>query len=97
MDPTICSAIESRSVISFYYNGGMRTVEPFCHGGGRRGQDLLRGYQIEGYSESGNAVGWKLFRTDQMADVSETGHRFNGNRPEYEPYDSAMSVIHCNI
>ena len=97
MDSTICSAIDSRSVISFYYNGGIRVAEPFCHGSGKQGQDLLRAYQIDGYSESGNSVGWKLFRVDQMADVEKIDKQFSGSRPLYDPSDSAMRVIHCAV
>jgi len=97
MDSTICSAIDSRSVISFYYNGGQRIAEPFCHGSGKRGQELLRAFQIGGYSESGNPVQWKLFRVGQMTDIIETGQRFDGYRPEYTPYDSAMRTIHCAV
>jgi predicted DNA-binding transcriptional regulator YafY len=97
MNTIICSAIDSRSVLSFYYNGGERIVEPFCHGSGKQGQDLLRGYQIAGYSESGNPVGWKLFRVDQMSDIDTTGEQFTGARPLYNPEDSAMRVIHCAV
>lgn len=97
MDANICSAIGSKSVISFYYNGGTRVVEPFCHGSGKQGQELLRAYQVGGYSESGNPVGWKLFRADQISNVIQTGEHFNGSRPLYNPLDSAMRIIHCGV
>jgi len=32
MRTDICSAINAKKVIQFYYNGGTRLVEPFCYG-----------------------------------------------------------------
>jgi len=50
MNLEICAAIRTRSVIQFYYDGGLRTVEPHCHGVSKDGNELLRGYQTGGYS-----------------------------------------------
>ena len=54
MNSISCSAIRSRNVIRFFYDGGSRTAEPFCHGASRAGNDFLRVYQIGGHCESGN-------------------------------------------
>ena len=32
MNSIICTAIRSHNVIRFYYDGGCRPAEPFCHG-----------------------------------------------------------------
>ena len=97
MNEQICDAIRSKSVIKFYYNGGNRTAEPFCYGISRKGNDLLRAFQTGGYSESGEQVKWKLFTVDKMTNITITDEEFSGNRPDYNPDDSVMEEIYCNI
>jgi len=97
MNQMICSAIQSRQVIRFYYNGGFRTVEPFCYGVSTAGNEVLRAYQTGGYSESGNPVGWKLFRVSEISSLTTTGEKFFGIRPDYNPQDSAMTTIYCHV
>lgn len=97
MNSTICSAIRSKRVIRFFYDGGFRTVEPFCHGESKDGNALLRAYQRAGYSQSGQAVGWKLFRLDNISNLAVTDETFSGSRLEYNPEDPAMTMIHCRI
>ncbi|VVB91529.1 Uncharacterised protein [uncultured archaeon] len=46
MKPLICTAISSKKIISFYYNGGFRTLEPFCYGVSPAGIEVLRAYPI---------------------------------------------------
>jgi len=97
MNQMICSAIQSRQVIRFYYNGGFRTAEPFCYGVSTAGNEVLRAYQTGGYSESGNPVGWKLFRVSEISSLTTTGEKFFGIRPDYNPQDSAMTTIYCHV
>lgn len=97
MNSTICSAIRSRHVIRFFYDGGSRTAEPFCHGESRDGNALLRAYQTAGYSQSGQPVGWKLFRLDGVSSLAVTDETFSGARPDYNPEDPAMVTIYCRI
>jgi hypothetical protein len=97
MNSTLCSAIRSRRVIRFYYDGGFRTAEPFCHGADTEGHDLLRAYQTGGYSESASAAGWRLFRVDRMNSISITDAGFTGNRPDYNPDDPAMIIMYCHL
>lgn len=93
----ICEAITQRSVIRFDYSGGSRDVEPFCHGTSRTGNELLRGYQVGGYSESGNPIGWKIFSVEQMGQIKILEKTFSGSRPQYNPNDSVMAMIHCRV
>ena len=97
MNEQLCSAINSRKIIRFYYNGGYRNVEPFCYGMGTSGNELLRGYQISGYSESGQPTDWKLFIVPDIKDLSITSESFSGTRPFYNPNDSAMTLIYCHV
>jgi len=85
----------SKQVIQFYYNGGSRLVEPCYYGMDKAGNELLRGYQISGYSKSGDTVGWKLFRASRISNLVVTGKHFTGIRDGYNPNDKAMTVIYC--
>lgn len=97
MNTNICAAIAKRAVIQFYYDGGTRTVEPHCHGTSRSGNEVLRGYQIAGHSESGNSVEWKLYDASKISSLVDTGKTFLDNRPGYNPSDKGMSSIHCHV
>ena len=97
MNASICAAIRRREVIELWYDGGARTVEPYCHGISTAGNEVLRGYQTDGYSESGQPVGWKLFEVSRISNLRQTGTTFPTNRPGYNPNDRGMSPIHCRV
>ena len=98
MRAKICSAIKSKNVIKFYYNGGTRVVEPFCYGVHKTTEnEVLRGYQMGGYSEAGETVGWKLFRAEEISKLIITNDTFSGARPNYNPNDKAMKPIYCFV
>ena len=98
MRTEICSAINSKQVIEFYYDGGTRFVEPFCYGIHKTTKnEVLRGYQISGYSESGEPVGWKLFRVDDISSLTITNEHFSGIREYYNPNDKAITTIYCHV
>lgn len=97
MSMGICDAIADRAVVRFSYDGGSRTVEPHCHGVSRAGNEVLRGYQVGGYSESGNPVGWKLFEVAKISGLRQSGEVFTADRPGYNPNDRGMSSIHCHV
>ena len=75
MHNMIIDAIHNQTCLEFYYDGGMRTVEPHCYGCGRNGE-LLRAYQVCGYSESGNVEGWKTFTIGKISAMSCTDDTF---------------------
>lgn len=97
MNPLICRAIHERRVLRFYYDGGIRDVEPHCHGCSKDDNDLLRGYQIGGYSSSGESAGWKMFRLDGTSGLVMTETTFRGPRPEYNPDDNTMATVYCSL
>ena len=97
MNTQICSAIRDRAVVRLWYDGGDRTVEPHCHGISRADNEVVRAWQIEGYSESGNPVGWKLFKVVQIRHLSRTDATFTTNRPGYNPNDKHMKSVHCHV
>ncbi len=97
MNLIICSAIQSKQIIEFYYNGGYRSVEPLCYGVTSAGNEILRGYQTGGHSVSGNPVGWKLFLISGISNLIITGKHFDAPRPGYNPDDPAMTAIYCHV
>lgn len=97
MNQTICAAIGSRKMLQFYYDGGTRVVEPYCHGISTAGNELLRAYQVSGFSQSENPVGWKLFEVGKISSLSILDRMFTGARPEYNPNDRVMSTIYCRV
>ncbi len=97
---TICGAIKSRQVIEFYYHGGYRTVEPFCLGvvlSTEADNESLICYQVGGFSELREVVGWKLYRASEMEDIEVLNEQFSGNRTDYDPNDMSLEVIRCYV
>ena len=66
MDSVICGAIMGRHTIAFDYEGGQRVAEPWCLGFSGKGNQVLRAYQIGGYSKSGDPSGWRLYDLSKM-------------------------------
>jgi hypothetical protein len=97
MNNTICSAINSKKVIRFSYEGSTRLVEPFCHGVSKAGNDVLRAHRIRGYSESEHEPPWRLYIVLKMSNIGIMEDTFSGDRPDYNRNDSDMSTIYCRI
>jgi len=91
MREVLVAAIEGRKLVTLWYEPGARVIEPHAFGYGSDGQLLLRAFQIEGASASGEHVNWKLFRCDRMRNVAHNGDTFTGPRPEYKRNDRAMT------
>ncbi len=92
----IIDAIKNQNLISLYYDGGIREVEPYCFGVSRQGNILLRVYQISGYSNS-NKLGWKLLSFENIKTIEILKGKFENIRIEYKKGDKAMTSIFCEI
>ena len=97
MNTVICEAIGKRQVLAFRYAGGERIVEPYRHGKSTAGNEVLRAYQLSGYSSSHQPAAWKLFDIYKMADVHPTGQTFRFNRAGYVAKDRTMRYVHCQV
>jgi hypothetical protein len=89
MRDTIIEAIKSRRLIEFSYDGGVRTVEPHCYGQSRKGNDVVRAFQVGGYSSSGK-MGWKLYDLSKVYSLTLLDEVFDGPRTGYTKGDSEM-------
>lgn len=79
------------------YEGGERTVEIYCWGRNSASHDILRVYQTNGYSESGNEVGFKTFLTTKIKNFRILyGDRFL-LKPGYRKYDEEMTKIYMQL
>lgn len=97
MHDVICAAIRNCELLEFEYDGFHRVVAPYCHGLTAKGE-VLRAIQIGGESRSGGMRSGKLWSIDKMRDVRRrTGETFVPSDPHYNPRDTAMKVIHCNV
>jgi hypothetical protein len=94
---TICDAIRARRRLAFEYDGQLRVVEPYCHGWGAQGGELLRAIQVAGSSRSRGFGFGKLWKLDRMRRVKAMDQTFVPSDPHYNPNDSAMARIHCRI
>ena len=97
---TLVAAITDRRVVRFWYNGGFRVLESHAYGRGSKGHDLLRAYQTEGHSESGQHEGWKLLIAsgpDGLSQLTMLDEPFPGPRPEYRQNDKAMVEIYAQL
>ncbi|CAM1367243.1 conserved hypothetical protein [Tenacibaculum litoreum] len=95
MKSEICEAISYKKIITFFYEGGVRKVEPHCHGKTTAGNEGLRGYQTEGYTKSGK-YGWKMYDLTKAKRIEVINEKFNV-RNGYKKGDKGMSVIYCEI
>jgi hypothetical protein len=95
---TLWASIQDRRIVRFYYRGGYRTVEPYALGITRHGKadnESLICYQISGFCNLGEPVGWKLYRVVEMKDIEVSPERFTGDRPDYVPDNVKMAQVFC--
>ncbi len=90
MKTEIAEAIRTQRCVQLFYAPGLRTIEPHALGMSSEGHLLLRAYQIDGASSSGEHVHWKLFRLDRIGQLGVTDVPFNGPRHGYKRGDKAM-------
>ncbi len=93
MKDTICAAIRSKSVITFRYDGSVRTVEPHQLGFDRDGDLTLSAWQLSG----GSSVGWRDFHIANASGTATNGQSFLGPRRGYNPQNQKMSRILCGL
>lgn len=89
MSQTIITAIQNRSVISFYYKGKLRTAEPHLLGYDTRNHLTLSAWQLSG----GSGVSFRDFHVSDMSGITTTGQTFSGARAGYNPSDRTMPRI----
>jgi hypothetical protein len=97
--PLICEAIREGRAVSFLYgpdSGRFRTVVPLGYGLGRKGYELMRGFQVAGWSASRTLPAWRLFIVAKMRSLSVTQIPAGAIVPARSPHpDPAMVEVYC--
>ena len=96
-DRTILSAIKSKQVLRFKYNGKERIVEPQTYGISIAGREVLRARQVSGESGSGQLRMAKLFDLEKISNLRKAGTAFAGALPAHYPKDSAMVEVFATL
>lgn len=95
MKKVIIETIEGQYLLQFDYEGEQRIVEPHCYGLTSKGNEVIRAYQVDGFSSSGK-MGWKLYDLAK-ADSFEILEDTFAIRPDYKPGDKGMIEIFCEL
>ncbi len=86
-NPAITGAIRTMNLLMFSYDSSTRIVEPHAYGESDEWNNLLRAYQTNA------GPGWRLFREDEMHEISVMSDTFRSTRPGYRRNDTAMERI----
>ena len=85
----LCSAIKSRSLVTFYYSGdeapGLRTVEPHMVAYNLKEHLILSAWYRSGASESKEGPGWREYLLSDISSVTLLQETFSSPRPGYKP------------
>jgi len=94
MNNLISEAIKHHDILSLVYDGIPREVEPHAYGVSRKGNEILRCYQVTGGHNSERPHEWELLTVSKIGHLHDTGTHFSGPRPEYRRGDKAMAIIY---
>ena len=97
MNPKIITAIENMNLLEFNYKGHIRIVEPHAYGITVKSNEVLRAYQTDGTSDSGDVPDWRLFSVNKIESLKVLDETFTKPRYGYKMGDSAMDKIYCEI
>ena len=97
MDVRICHAIAERRLLMFGYKGALRVAEPHLYGETTAGNEAVSAWMREGWSRADPAGGWRMFRVDELVELSILPERFDDARPGFNLADPHFSRIFCAI
>lgn len=89
----LCQAIANKRIVTFWYEGRMRTVEPHLVGYDSDGDLTLSAWQLSG----GSGTGWRDFHVSKLSSLATTGQTFLGPRLGYNPRDETIDRVVCRI
>jgi len=92
-----CAALRSGNCLELRYDGYNRIVEVHAVGISTTGKYIMRVWQVEGGSSSGERSGWKLMTLNEAHSAHITNKTSQAPRPHYKLNDSAMSSIKCQV
>lgn len=90
-------ALQQGKCLRVTYKGYSRLVEVHAVGETKAGSGIMRVYQVDGGSESGQPVGFKLMTLSEVDSASVSDRASEAPRPGYKKGDSAMLHITCQL
>lgn len=93
MHTTFCDAIHAKKIVTFLYDGSLRTVEPHQVGYDHDGDLTLSAWQLSG----GSGVDWRDFHITRTSGLAIATQHFSGPRPGYNPRNRKMRRILCGL
>lgn len=93
----ICDAIRRRELLRITTAEGLRVIEPYIHGFGADGSELLFGYQVDGPSKSGVPTGWKTLRFSALEDVERLHVVPLRAQEDYAGRARGFRSVHCQV
>lgn len=88
-----CQALNEGRCLEIIYDGGSRTVEVHAVGYTKDGNAVMRVWQVDGASSSGQRSGWKLMRFDNAGPMGVSNESSQAPRQGYKRGDSVMERI----
>ena len=80
----IFEAMDWPQLVVFNYDGSDRVVAPFVVGVSSEGNPLMRGYQLEGKSRSGQGPGWRVFQIRKMEELENHQEFFDADDFDFD-------------
>ena len=105
---SVINSIRNKNRVIIYYDGeepggrGLREIEPVCFGYSKRGNPVLRAWDIEGSSHRAYLgekplPSWRMFRLDKIVMYKPTGESFDDPKPNYNfNGDRSMASVLIN-
>lgn len=86
-------ALRQKKRLQLNYGGHRRTVEVHTIGTSKKGKTIIRVWQTEGESVSGESTGWRLLNLDKATELALTEEASAAPRLGYKKGDPAMAEI----
>ncbi len=89
MHRLIVRAVREGRILTFWYDGEPRTVEPHCYGVDTKGHEALKAYQ-------NGEKGWRLF---PILEISRLALGMDTFRPQsdYKRDDKEMTLVYAQV
>jgi hypothetical protein len=94
----LCTAINERRLIGFFYKGHQRVLKPAAHGPHKTTRTpVLRAYQVGGERNTGETPGWGMYDLNDVQGLTVLEETFEDNPPGYRRGDKHILPIHCEL
>jgi len=97
IDAIACDALKQGRCLELRYDGFSRVVEVHAVGFTKENNAIMRVWQVRGGSVSGERMGWKLMRLDEIWSATILAEKSDAPRRGYNPVDPALERVTCKI